>query len=338
MYLYNEIFWVLLGIGSQKLTAATFGSNVYIDKTAASAFGTANDGHSLIPPLEQFHQYSANDMTNGTYTELLNVFVNSDPKDGASVLWYQSKALGAPAPVTNLKVSQASVSVGTNPAIAVLLSGVSHLPADAKIQLVNSAGRAVAATKVEDSRYRFDFAVELADIGLTDTYYIMVNGQKSIHSYELSVAGLLGSHYAKATDAEKNLMVAMVNYSYYAGNASAFDVFNAVAGTAFAPSVEGAEAIADAGSVSIESGYEVALSIEKGFVIIVTKDGVEISQHTKSVLNATAVINLGDAGEVTVAAMLNHYLDDPAHADLAKAAILYYEAAVAARNEAGLKH
>ena len=327
---------VLIGYISRALSMyVTVSANAYINDNGLTTLMTMVDTPKTAADYADYapSAHSATALVDGTYTALLNANTGE-----TGVLWYQSSKLGAPAPVTNLKVSQASVSVGTTPAIAVLLSGVSGLPSDAEIQLVNSTGRAVAATKVDGSRYRFDFAVELADIGLTDTYHLMVNGQKSVHSYELSVAGLLGSLYAKATEAEKNLMVAMVNYSYYAGNASAFDVFNAVAGTAFAPSVEGAEAIADAGSVSIESGYEVALSIEKGFVIIVTKDGEEIDQHTKSVLNATDIVNLGSAGSVSVAAMLNHYLGDPAHADLAKAAILFYEAAVAAQDAAALAH
>ena len=321
----------LCSADSPAITHLTIGSNVYLDKTIAG-FAGATDSTLF----ESAQQYSATAMVDGTYLPLLNAFVNNDLGDEVDVLWYQSTALGAPAPVTNLKVSNASVSVGTTPAIAVLLSGVSGLPSDAEIQLVNSAGRAVAATKVDGSRYRFDFAVELANIGLTDTYYIMVNGQKSVHSYELSVAGLLGKMYQSSSEAEQGLMVAMVNYSYYAGNASAFDVFNAVAGTAFAPSVEGAEAIADAGSVSINAGYEARLDISKGFVIIVTQNGDVVSEHVKSVLNATDIVNLGSAGSVSVAAMLNHYLGDPAHADLAKAAILFYEAAVAAQDEAAL--
>jgi hypothetical protein len=290
---------------------------------------TAADYASYTPSA-----YSATDMANGTYCDALNAYVNADSEDSANVLWYQSGAQGAPVPVTNLKVSKATVSVGQSPAIVALISGVGHLPAEAEVELVDSKGNALVARKADDTRYRFDIAVDLADIGLDETYTVMVNGVKSVHADTISVAGLLGEIYASSTAAEQGLMVAMLNYSYYAGNTTAFDVFNAVAGTALAPSIDGVSEIAGAGALSITEGYEVALDVTNGFVVIVTKGGETLGTYSKSVLNATDVINLGDAGEVTVAAMLNVYLANAETHDLAAAAILYYNAAVAAQDAA----
>ena len=322
---------VIAGSASDACTTLTIGSNVYADVAAGNVLGANNAGADTSAVL----QYSATDMGDGTYCDALNAYVNSDSEDGANVLWYQSEAKMAPVHVTELKLTRATVMIAEQLFVVAQAQGILALPAGVELAVKDNEGNLTEGTLAADGTYQFVLkGVSLSTLAEEKQYTMMVGGVAAKGSYDFSILDLLATIYKQDTTpaSEKVLIEKMVNYSYYAGHDDAFDNFNAAAGSNLAPSVAGVTEIADAGALEIKEGYEVALNVENGFAIVVMQEGVVVATHEKSVLNATDIINLGSAGEVSVAAMLNYYLVNSEKADVAAAAILLYQATIAARD------
>jgi hypothetical protein len=128
---------------------------------------------------------------------------------------------------------------------------------------------------------------------------------------------------------EQALIVSMVNFAYCAGHATAFEDFNAKANTALEPlSLAEVAPLEDAGDLFTTEGYTVALDMANGLTVVAyDADGNAVKTVTKSVFNIYDKVDMGVAGQVTIAAMLNAYLANEATHDLAAAAILYCLAA-----------
>ena len=315
----------LCSANSPAITHLSVGANVYLDKST-EGFAGATDAALF----ESAQQYSTTVMASAETLGALNSFAEAQGDD----LWYQSGTKKAPVHVTQLQLTRATVMIADYIFVVAQAEDIVALPENAILEMKDQAGNLAKGAPAEDNTYQFVLkGINLTDIATEKQYTMLVNGEEAMVSYNFSVIDLLGELYndGNTSPNEQGLIHSMVNVCYVADpTTDAFTKFNAVAGTTLAPlSLADVAPLADAGDVFTYDGYQIALDLENGFTLVPCDakgdpiaDGV-----TKGVYNLYDVVAVGNAGETTVAAMLNAYLANAQTHDLAAAAILYCLAA-----------
>ena len=309
--------------------SASNGSAQYVISASASypMFGSFEGGAyaycagaGILAGAGQYEEENCFEEADLTEPEILTALNEAD----ASTHFYLSQKYGAPAPVSFLKISQATVMIGDSVAVVFQVTGINNIHANQTLTIKDSEGNAVDLDKVSDGVYQATFSgIKLSEIAEGNTYTVCYGDFEACRDTSISVVELLAGIYGISSAEEQAVIEAMLTYAYVAGNSTVFDTFNAQAGTSLAcADLSGINEIADAQGEVISGS---SLDLSDGFVIVTDSGNTRVS-----ILKAETQINIGGV-HTSVAVMLNAYLGQAETHDLAAAAINYYNAVVAAK-------
>ena len=324
---------ILVGyFATAKTFGVTVGNNCYINESGlttlfdvAGTLKTAADYETYTPAA-----YSTEAIVSEETLTAFNSFADANEYS----IWYMSGTKKAPVPVNQLQLTRATVMIADYIFVVAQAEDIVALPENAVLEIKDQAGNLAKGALAEDNTYQFVLeGINLTDIATEKQYTMLVNGEEAMVTYNFSVIDLLADLYNNGNTSpnEQSLIHSMVNVCYVADpTTDAFTKFNAVAGTTLEPlSLADVAPLADAGDVYTYDGCKIALDLKNGFTLVpCDANGAPVGDGvTKGVYNLYDVVTVGNAGETTVAAMLNAYLAMAETHDLAAACILYCQAA-----------